>query len=265
MINRIDLKFRQLKRDRKKAFIAYLTCGYPNISLTEKLTLELDKRGADIIELGVPFSDPLADGPTIQESSSYALKKGINLTQILSLVRRVRKKSRVPLCIMSYYNPIFSYGEERFVRDALKSGLDGIIIPDLIPEEARGLIKPAGRAKIAVIFFLSPTSSLARIKYISKISKGFIYYVSLTGVTGAKRDLPSDLSSHLKLIKKYTPKPLCVGFGISTPVQVRDISRYADGVIVGSAFIKIIRDNIRSKSLINKVGDLASTLMRIRM
>lgn len=261
-MNRIDTKFKELKSQGKKALIVYLTCGYPDIATTEKLVLELEKRGADILELGVPFSDPLADGPIIQEASSYALKKKISLKDIFSLVKRLRQKSQIPICLMGYYNPIFSFGQVKFVNQAVKSGVDGVIIPDLPPEEDLWLVSLAKQAGFKTIFFLSPISSPKRIKYISQAATGFIYYVSLTGVTGARQALPPDLTQNVNVIKRYTQKPLCVGFGISKPQHIKEICKVADGAIIGSAVIKVIREHIGKKDLVEEVGRFVKNLIR---
>lgn len=253
-MNRIDSKFKELRRDNKKALIVYLTCAYPDIKTTERLVLELESAGTDIIELGVPFSDPLADGPIIQEACAYALSKGINLKKIFSLVKNIRKKSQIPICLMGYYNPVFSYNEERFVKEAKSSGADGVIIPDLPPEEARGLILPAQREDFKTIFFLSPTSSLERIKYIVKVSSGFIYYVSLTGVTGVRKSLAADIARNIKVIKSHTAKPVCVGFGISQKQHIDEVFKAADGAVIGSAIINFIKNNINDKRLAEKTG-----------
>src|SRR3989338_2897141 len=218
-MNRIDQKFRELKAKGQKVLVVYLTCGFHELSITEKLVLELEGRGVDIIELGIPFSDPLADGPIIQAASEDALKKKVHLPAIFSLVKSLRKKTQIPLCLMGYYNPVFSLGQVKFVNEAIKAGLDGIIIPDLPPEEDLWLVSLAKKAGLKTIFFLSPTSSPGRMQYVSKISTGFIYYVSLTGVTGMRQALPQDLKQNLKLIKRHTAKPVCVGFGVSKAPQ----------------------------------------------
>ncbi|MDP2937787.1 MAG: tryptophan synthase subunit alpha [Candidatus Omnitrophota bacterium] len=260
-MNRIDQKFHALKKHNKKAFVAFITAGYPNLNITKKLVLEFAKIGVDIIELGVPFSDPMADGPIIQEASQTALKRGINLNDILNLVKMVRKDIGIPLCLMTYYNPIFCFGEERFVRKAAACGVDGIIIPDLPPEEGKSFIRLANKFDLDTIFFLSPTTTRERIKFVSGISRGFIYYVSLTGVTGPRQNLPKDLINNLKVIKKFTAKPVCVGFGVSSAEQAKAIYRIADGVIVGSVIIKKIRENIGKPDLVKKVGKFVSNLM----
>ena len=262
--NRIDHKFKELRTKGQKALVVYLTCGYPDLRTTEKLVLELEKKGAALIELGIPFSDPLADGPIIQEASNYALKKKVNLPVIFSLVRSLRKKTQVPICLMGYYNSIFSFGQARFVAEAISSGVDGVIIPDLPPEEDLWLVSLAKKAGLKTIFFLSPTSSVERIKYISKISSGFIYYVSLTGVTGARAGLSPGLRQNLTAIKKYTRKPLCVGFGLSRPQHIAEIFKIADGAIVGSALLKVIQNNIGKKDLVKKAGSFVEGLLNQR-
>lgn len=262
-MNRIDYKFKELKRFNKKAFIVFITAGYPNLNVTKKLVLEFSKIGVDIIELGIPFSDPLADGPIIQESSQIALNNNINIKKILDLVKSIRKKTQIPICLMSYYNPIFCFGEERFIRKTSACGVDGVIIPDLPPEEGSSFIRLANKFNLDTIFFLSPTSPLKRIKLVSKASKGFIYYVSLTGVTGPREKLPLDLVNNLKAIKKVTHRPICVGFGVSTPFHVRQIYKIADGVIVGSAIIKKVKENLNKKDLVKAVSRFVASLKNV--
>ncbi|OIO37534.1 MAG: tryptophan synthase subunit alpha [Candidatus Omnitrophica bacterium CG1_02_49_10] len=253
-MNRIGKKFAELKRIKKKAFIAYITAGDPDMRITERLVLELAANGADIIELGVPFSDPLADGPTIQRASQRALRGKINIKMILSLVKRLRRATEVPIVLMPYYNTVLRYGVKRFVKEASAAGVDGVIVPDLPVEEAGELMSEARRRRLATIFLVAPTTTRERIRHIAKASSGFIYYVSLTGVTGARKSLPKDIISSIKAVKRLSAKPVCVGFGISTPEQVRDMSKTADGVIVGSAIIKIIEDNMGRKGLVKKAG-----------
>ncbi|MBU0503313.1 MAG: tryptophan synthase subunit alpha [Candidatus Omnitrophota bacterium] len=259
-MNRIEKKFKELKKQNKKAFIAFITAGYPDLFTTAGLIREFSKAGVDIIELGVPFSDPLADGAIIQESSQHALRKDINLDKIFNLVKLARKNTDTPICLMSYYNPIFCFGEERFVKKAFCSGVDGVIIPDLPADEGNKLKSVAGKSGLDIIFFLAPTSSPERIKYVAKNANGFIYYVSLTGVTGSRKELPKDFIRQVKLIKRYTDKPVCLGFGVSTPRQIRQINKTADGVIVGSAIVRKIKENIKRPDLIKRVTDFVKTL-----
>lgn len=263
MINRIDAKFKELKRKKKKAFIVFITAGYPSLEATYKLVLEFSRSGVDIVELGVPFSDPIADGPVIQESSQAALSKKINLKDILHLVKRLRKNTGMPIALMSYYNPIFCYGEEKFIRDAKISGVDGIIVPDLLPESGLRLMRIANKFNLHNILFISPTTTKERIKHITSLSRGFIYYVSLTGTTGVRQKLPADLKHNIKIIKKFTTKPVCVGFGISTPQQVRAVSSICDGVIVGSAVVKKIKENIKKPNLAKIAGNFVATLAHV--
>lgn len=257
-MNRIDKKFRQLKKEKKQAFIAFITAGYPDLATTAKLVLELERKGVDIIELGVPFSDPMADGPVIQASSEYSLKKGTNLVKILDLVKGLRKKTALSICLMTYYNPIFCFGDRRFVDKAVASGVDGVIIPDLPPEEAQEFIRYANMKGLADICFIAPTSSDSRIRKISRIDRGFIYYVSLTGVTGGRKTLAGDLKKNLARIKKATAKPVCVGFGISNPAQARSLRGICDGVIIGSAIVKKIGENIGRRDLAQRVAEFAA-------
>jgi len=259
-MNRIDQKFKLLKKQGKPAFIAFITAGYPNLATTAALASELEKRGVDILELGVPFSDPLADGPVIQAASEYSLKQGTNLPKILELVKKIRKNSAIPICLMTYYNPIFCFGDKKFIDSAVASGVDGVIIPDLPPEEAKEFIAYANKKGLANICFLSPTSSAARVKTIANSTRGFIYYVSLTGVTGTRRNLAADLKANLARIKKVTAKPVCVGFGISSAQQMRQIERIADGAIIGSAIVNRIRENIGRKDLVKRVGNFVESL-----
>jgi len=215
-MNRIDATFRQLRKNKRKAFIAFLTAGYPDLDTTAKLILELFARGADIIEIGIPFSDPMADGPVIQESSQEALKRHVNMVDAFNLVRSVRRKAQGPLLFMSYYNPIFNMGEKRFVKEAAAAGLDGIIVPDLPVEEAGPLSSYASAGGIHTIMFVAPTTGHNRLVSIARKAMGFIYYLSVSGVTGARRDLPGDISSHVRDIQRLTSTPVCVGFGVST-------------------------------------------------
>lgn len=260
--NRIDQKFRELKKQGCKAFIPYVTAGYPNLSVTEKLVLEFAQNDADIIEIGIPFSDPMADGPTIQQSSQQALDEGVTLNGIFDLVKKVRARNDVPLALMTYYNPVFHFGEEKFVKKARACGVDGLIIPDLPPEEARSLLKIARREKISLIFFLAPTTTEARMKKILKYAGGFVYFVSVAGVTGARRSLPAGLAAKVKKAKSFSRVPVCVGFGISTPEQARTLAAGADGVIVGSAIIKVITQNQGKKDLVQKAGRLVARLSK---
>lgn len=241
-MNRIDSKFNKLRSVGRKAFIAYVTAGDPSLAITKKIVFKLEDAGVDIVELGVPFSDPIADGPTIQAASYRALKGKTTLKKIFAMVRALRAVTDMPLVFMTYYNPVLRYGLEEFFASCRKCGVDGVIVPDLPCEEASDLIKFARLEKVATIFLAAPTSTSERIRDIAKKSKGFIYYVSLTGVTGARRELPKDIASRIRSIRSVTDKPVAVGFGVSNPEQASRIAGIADGVIVGSAIVKIISE-----------------------
>jgi tryptophan synthase alpha chain len=260
-MNRIDRVFQQLRSKHKKAFIAFLTAGYPDLASTEKLVLEFAARGVDMIELGIPFSDPMADGPVIQESSQAALLHHVRLVDVLAMVKRLRRRTQIPLLFMSYYNPVFCMGEQKFVDEAAAAGLDGIIIPDLPLEEGRVLNRCTGKARVDNILFVAPTTERARLAAIARGARGFIYYVSVAGVTGAQKALPADMAAHVRKIKCLTSTPVCVGFGVSTPAQVKHIQSIADGVIVGSAIIRKIGECAGSRCLVDKVGAYVTTLM----
>lgn len=259
-MSRIEKKFEALRKNKEKALIAYIMAGDPSLHDTERLIPDLEKAGADFIELGIPFSDPLADGPTIQKAAIRALKNGVSLKDVLDLVKRVRKVSQAPLIFMSYYNPIFKYGEERFVKDAVMAGVDGVIVPDLPPEEASSLISCSREHGLDTIFLLAPTSDRDRIRKVCESSTGFIYYVSLTGVTGTREGVSKNIGSMVKKIKAHTKIPVAVGFGISRPEQAREVSLSADGVIVGSAIVKVLEENIGKKEMLKKVRDFAKSL-----
>ncbi|MFH1360424.1 MAG: tryptophan synthase subunit alpha [Candidatus Omnitrophota bacterium] len=264
MKNRIDQKFKELRAKKKKAFIAFITAGDPDLKTTKELVLAFEKAGVDIVELGVPFSDPLADGPTIQNSSFRALKKKTTLRKILKAVKEIREKSQIPIALMTYYNPVFCFPQEKLMPQARISGVDGFIVPDLPPEEATGFIREAKRQGIATIFLLTPTTTPKRARLISKVSTGFIYYVSLTGVTGARKILPKALRQDLQRIKRMTSKPICVGFGISTNAQARSVASLADGVIVGSAIVDKILKNTGKKNLVKNVARTVSQLSKLQ-
>lgn len=261
MKSRITKKLRILRQTGKKAFIPFITAGDPNLKTTEKLIHTLEKAGATLIELGVPFTDPMADGPTIQRANERSLKKGANLSGILSLVKNVRKTSQIPILLMGYYNPILQYGLEKFCQDANMSGIDGVLIVDLPAEEASEMRKVLKKYPIDLIYLLTPTSNGTRINKINKYGSGFIYYVSLTGITGAKHINTKDVNKHIKFIRNQVKLPINIGFGISKPQHVRALSPMADGVVVGSAIVKLIEKYGRSKSLHTKVARYVKSLV----
>ena len=252
-MSRIKSTFNHLKKKDEAALIPYIMAGDPDLATTQSLILGMEKAGCDIIEIGIPFSDPLADGPTIQKAALRSLKNQTSIADVLRLVTNVRSTSKIPLIVMTYYNLIFHYGENRFVKEAASAGLDGVILPDLPPEEADTLIPLAKEAGLDTIFLLAPTSTEDRIKMVCRVSQGFVYYVSLMGVTGARTDIQHSVKDSLMKIKSITDKPVAVGFGISTPDQAAQISSWgADGVIVGSALVKVIEENLSSPVLVEK-------------
>ena len=237
-MNRIEKVFKKLKAQNKKAFIPYIMAGDPSIEKTKEIVLMFEECGADIVELGVPFTDPLADGPTIQRAAERALKNGVTLKKVIALVKDLRQKTKIPLVLMTYYNPVFKYGEERFITDAKDAGVDGVIIPDLPPDEAGEFTRLAKNAAIASIFLLAPTSTEDRIKKVARASTGFIYYVSITGITGAQLLLDGSIEKSINGIRRITDKPVAVGFGISTPDEAKAVAGVSDGVVIGSAIVK---------------------------
>jgi tryptophan synthase alpha chain len=232
-----------------KALIAYLTIGYPNIEATKKAVSILSSSGCDIIELGIPFSDPLADGVTIQKASYHALQQGITPQACLEVAYQLRQKIATPLIFMGYYNPILNFGLDSFCQASAKAGIDGLIIPDLPPEEGTELEASARKLKLDLIYLLAPTSTEERIGMVARRSQGFIYLVSLTGVTGARQTLSPELEGFVKQVRQKAHQPLCVGFGISTPEQARRAATVADGVIVGSRLIQLIEQDATLSSL----------------
>lgn len=259
---RISSVFENLKGKGERALITFITAGDPDIATTKKIILKLEEAGADIIELGIPFSDPMADGPTIQASYEKAVKKGVMLPDVLELVKDVRKKSGIPIVLFGYYNPIFNYGLKKFAKNAKAAGADGVLIVDLPPEEAGELKAELDSVSLDLIFLLTPTSHEERIKTVARSASGFVYFVSVTGVTGARKTLSSDVSGNVKKVKKIIDLPIGVGFGISTPAQAKEVAGFADGVVVGSAIINVISKNAGSKDLLNEVGGFVSGLKK---
>ena len=258
-MKRIEAAFRRLKKQGEKALIPFITAGDPDLKTTKALALEMAKRGADLLELGIPFSDPLADGPTIQAASNRALRKGVHLQEVLELAGELRQKMDIPLVLMGYYNPILQYGLERTAKEAQRQGVDGFIIPDLPLEEAGPWRRVAVAAGVAPIFLAAPTSGAARIKKAGQLTRGFLYYVSVTGITGARQALPADLVAALKEVSSLVQCHLAVGLGISSPEQVRGLAPYVDGVVVGSAIVQRVA-KLKGPELIKEVGDFVAAL-----
>jgi len=230
------------------ALIPYITVGYPTVETTLKVVPLFASIGCDVIELGIPFSDPLADGATIQRASYEALRQGVTTRVCFEVAQELRRRVKIPLVFMTYYNPVLKFGLEQFCSKCAEVGIDGLIIPDLPPEEGGELEKSTKRHGLNLIYLLSPASTEERIRLVADRSSGFIYLVSLTGVTGARDKLPKELEGFVASVRKRTEKPLCVGFGVSTPEQARRVAKVADGVIVGSRIIQLLDED---KSLEN--------------
>lgn len=241
-MTRIGEKFKELGAKGEKALITFITAGDPDLTVTEECILEMERGGADIVELGVPFSDPMADGPTIQKSSERALGAGTTLPKILAMVKSVRRRSRIPIVLMGYFNPVFRYGAAKFAADAVAAGVDGVLLVDLPPEEGSGFKDAASAAGLDVISLLTPTSDENRIDKVARLGSGFIYYVSVTGVTGARESVADSMFGKVAEIRARSPLPVAVGFGISDPIQAARVASAADGVVVGSAIVKLFEE-----------------------
>lgn len=260
MTNRLIDKIREARHERRKLFCVFLTLGYPNLAATEKLIEGFASRGVDIVELGFPFSDPLADGPTIQFSSEAALRRGVTVADAFRVVKRLRGRGvSIPIVFFSYLNPIYHLGLQEFPKRLKESGFDGLIVPDCPPEEDRTLWKSCQKAGIASVFLVAPTTTPERARKLFARSKGFLYYVSLRGVTGARREVAKDVSTKVRQLRRLGSKPVLVGFGVSSPEQVRKISRWSDGVIVGSALVDRIR---KSGGKLGPVFSFVESLVR---
>jgi tryptophan synthase alpha chain len=259
-MGRISQSFERLQKTHERALIPYVTAGDPDLEMTKALVREMVRCGGDLIEIGVPFSDPLADGPIIQRASQRALQGGTTLRKILQTVSELRRDVEAPLVLMTYYNPVFRYGEEAFVADALDAGVDGIIVPDLPPEEAQTLMDLTDDTPLDLIFLAAPTSTSARLALISEASRGFIYYVSRLGTTGVRDQLADDLRLMLENLRASTAKPIAVGFGVSTPEHVRLVAELADGVVVASAILKLLEDLGDREDRLEYVGGFVAAL-----
>jgi tryptophan synthase alpha chain len=259
-VSRLDATFERLRARGERALVVYLMAGDPSLAETERLVVEAERRGADVIELGVPFSDPLADGPVIQRADVRALAAGTSLLRVLESVASLRTRVRVPLVLMTYYNPMLAFGLKAFARTAVDAGADGIIVPDLPHEEAEPLRAEAEPAGLDIVHMVAPTSTPARVKAIARRSRGFIYLVSLTGVTGERPTMPPDLEAQIRTLRLVTTKPVCVGFGVSTPEHVAVVGQLADGVVVGSAIVRTIEQHAGTAALVDRVGDFIASL-----
>jgi tryptophan synthase alpha chain len=261
---RISLKFAELRKSGELGIIAYITAGDPSLAATHKFVLALAEAGADVIELGIPFSDPLADGPTIQRASERALKTHTTLAQVIDLVREIRKSCEVPIVLFGYYNPVLQMGLERFASAAANAGADGVLITDLTPEESGEYRQVLAAHSLDTIFLGAPTSTDGRLAKIAAVSSGFLYLISRTGVTGAKDALPDDLPALLRRARKVTQLPIAVGFGISLPGHVSVLGGLADAAVVGSALVSEI-ENATATNPTSANIDIAATALAARV
>ena len=252
-MSRLAARFTALKAAHEKALIAFVTAGDPDLAATEEIILLLEHSGVDVIELGVPFSDPMADGPTIQRSSERALLSGTTLSGIMELVNKVRSRTQIPILLMGYLNPVYAYGYDNFCRDASEAGVDGLLLVDMPPEESRELLVSARFYGLDVIFLLTPTSDAERIAAVEKLGSGFVYYVTVTGVTGARATVSHSLAQELSRVRQSISLPVMAGFGISTPEQAAEVGKLADGIVVGSAIVKLF-EQYSGKELKQRLG-----------
>jgi len=258
---RLDMTFARLRERGERALMPYFTAGDPSLAETRRLVMAAERAGADVVELGVPFSDPIADGPVVQRAGTRALAAGASLPRVLELVAGLRADGlKLPIALMTYYNPVLAFGLKSFTRTALDAGADGVIVPDLPYEEADPLREQTEPAGLDLVQFVAPTSTPARVKVIARLSRGFIYVVSVLGITGERRQLPPELDAQIRTLRLVTTKPVCVGFGVSTPEQVAAVGKLADGVIVGSAIVRLIERHTGDPALIDEVAKFIAAL-----
>lgn len=260
-MNRIEAKFAQLRQSGRKAFVPFITAGDPDLDATLRLIIELERSGADVIELGVPFSDPMADGPVIQRASERALARGVSARDCIDLVRRVREESEVPILLFSYFNPLLAVGLQELAGELREAGVDGVLVTDLAPEEAAPFIASMRAAEIATVFLVAPTSTDERISLVTRVSTGFVYAVSRAGVTGARQSLSESAAALARRVRRFTDLPVAVGFGISTPEQVNEVWQTADAAVVGSRIVAEIERLAGDPAIVEKTGLLARWLV----
>ena len=261
MPNRVTEKFESLKRSGRKGFIAYIAAGDPDLETTRKLVLEFDRIGVDLVELGVPFSDPLADGVVNQKAAERALKSGTNVKKVLATVKRIRETSDIPIILFTYFNPVHYMGIEQFVAEAADSGVDGALVLDLPPEESKEYKALMDMKDLCTVYLLAPTSTDDRIDLISRFSTGFVYYVSREGVTGMREKMSGGVDSMVEKIRSRSGSPVAVGFGISDSDMAAEVALYADAVVVGSAIVKKIEEKGDRPDLIEHVSRFVSQLV----
>jgi len=253
--------FANLKREHRRGFIPFITAGDPDLQTTLELVIELARAGATIIELGIPFSDPMADGPVIQRASERALRHGFGIGDVLQVVSHARKKIGVPIILFSYFNPLMQFGIEKLAREAQSAGVDGVLVTDLVPEEAAEFASILRSHDLDMIFLVAPTSTDERLKMIAAQAGGFIYAVSRAGITGARDQMSAEAEKLVSRVREYSDLPVAVGFGISKPEHVRDVWRYADAAVVGSAIVKVVEDSPSGSVAISNVGQFVRQLL----
>jgi len=261
-MDRIDTQFRELRKAGHTAFIAYITAGDPSLDVTGELVPALERAGTDIVELGIPFSDPLADGPVNQAAAERALKHKVSLADILKFMTQLREKTSIPIVFFTYFNPIFAYGIEKFAEDAASVGANGALVVDLPPEESKEYKAAMDAAGLSTVYLVAPTSTRQRIELIAKHSTGFVYYVSRTGVTGVRESVEETVKPMVAEIRTFTDKPIGVGFGISKPEHVKEVAQYADGVVVGSGIVRLIGELQASPDMVSEVAEFTGELAR---
>jgi len=259
-MNRIEKTFFDLRQRDEKALVGFVTAGDPTPDLSLKIVRDMCRSGLDILELGVPFSDPTADGPVIQRSSERSLAKGVSLSSVLAMTRTIRSETDIPIVLFSYYNPIFNYGVVRFYQDAVASGADGVLVVDLPPEESNEMTAERNGQELSLIRLVAPTTPRDRMALIAGAGQGFLYLVSKTGVTGSHGLDLADIAGKVKSLRAITALPICVGFGISTPGEVAGVAEVADGVVVGSAFENLIEAHMDDPALVEIVSESVETL-----
>lgn len=259
---RIRARLQRCRNERRAALVPFFTAGFPGKSATLDALLAADEAGCDLVEIGVPFSDPLADGPTIQRSSQAALAHGVDLPWILDVVSSFRKHSELPVALMGYYNPFLQYGPVKFAMDAHDAGVDALIVPDLPPDEAGALHAAARAHRLSMVYLIAPTSTPARMRYVSKLCTDFCYCVSVTGVTGARARLGAEVQTYLKRVRRLVDMPIVVGFGLSTPKHVRALAPLADGLVVGSALVPVLERGGSGRKLRQSVHAALKPLVR---
>jgi len=261
VLSRITETFETLKREGKKGFIPFITAGDPDLPTTRELIIELANAGATLIELGVPFTDPMADGPVIQRASERALLHGFGIADVLQIVSQARKETEVPIILFSYFNPLLQFGVEQLAGEAKRAGVDGVLVTDLVPEEAEQFKSMLRSQDLDMIFLVAPTSTDERLQMVAGRASGFIYAVSRAGITGARERMSAEAEELVKRVRQFSDLPVAVGFGISKPEHVRDVWRYADAAVVGSAIVKVVEESPSGPAAVKSVGQFVRQLL----